>query len=190
MSQIFPIFIFQVYFSDLYLHACKTLKPGFFWYAVDTNLFRLGSTNPKKKFQTLVLFFRIIFFKNVQIFLNKPFCFFSKVFKFKGPVPRNDKQIPSPSVLIPLSWKMRNWLNRIRKILRKILRFLFFELSWKIHHKLGWWRYKNDQKMTITRKMKIGKIWYMVFFFLFSRFRIFHVNFINFEKKNDFDVTW
>ena len=28
----------------------KTLKPGLFWYAVDTNLFRLESTNPKKKF--------------------------------------------------------------------------------------------------------------------------------------------
>ena len=23
--------------------------PGFFWYAVDTNLFRLGSLNPEKK---------------------------------------------------------------------------------------------------------------------------------------------
>ena len=51
--QIFPIFIFQVYFSDFYLHACKTLKPGFFWYAVDTNLFRLGSTNTKKNSQTI-----------------------------------------------------------------------------------------------------------------------------------------
>ena len=127
--------------------------------------------------------------------MNKPFCFFSKVFKFKDPVPRNDKQIPPPSVLIPLSWKMRNWLNRIRKILRKILRFLFFELSWKIHHKLGWWRYKNDQKMTTTRKIKIGKIWNIFFFFRFSRFRIFHVNFINFEKKmilmlHDNTVAW
>ena len=26
---------------------------GFFWYAVDTNLFRLGSINPKKNSQTL-----------------------------------------------------------------------------------------------------------------------------------------
>ena len=26
---------------------------GFFWYAVDTNLFRLGSTNPKNNSQTL-----------------------------------------------------------------------------------------------------------------------------------------
>ena len=34
----------------LYTYACKTLKPGFFWYVVDTNLFRLGSINPKKKY--------------------------------------------------------------------------------------------------------------------------------------------
>ena len=30
----------------------KTETCFFFWYAVDTNLFRLGSTNPKKNFQT------------------------------------------------------------------------------------------------------------------------------------------
>ena len=45
-----PIFIFQVYFSDFYLHACKTLKPGLFWYAVEREPVRLESTNPKKKF--------------------------------------------------------------------------------------------------------------------------------------------
>ena len=38
---------------NLFFSACKILKPGFFWYAVDTNLFRLGSTNPKKNSQTL-----------------------------------------------------------------------------------------------------------------------------------------
>ena len=35
------------------LYACihiRTLKPGLAKYAVDANLFRLGSTNPKKKF--------------------------------------------------------------------------------------------------------------------------------------------
>ena len=37
----------------LHTYARKTLKPSFFWYAVDTNLFRLGSTNPKKKSQIL-----------------------------------------------------------------------------------------------------------------------------------------
>ena len=35
---------------NLFFYACKTMKPGLFWYAVDINLFRLESTNPKKKF--------------------------------------------------------------------------------------------------------------------------------------------
>ena len=47
----FEKFLFQS--VNLFFYAFKTLKPGFFWYAVDTNLFRLGSTNPKKKSQTL-----------------------------------------------------------------------------------------------------------------------------------------
>ena len=33
-----------------FFYVCKTLQPGLYWYAVDTNLFRLESTNPKKKF--------------------------------------------------------------------------------------------------------------------------------------------
>ena len=33
----------------LHSHACKKLKPVMAKYAVDANLFRLGSTNPKKK---------------------------------------------------------------------------------------------------------------------------------------------
>ena len=51
-------------------------------------------------------------------------------------------------------------------------RFLFFELSWKTHRKLG---YKNDQKWPWLKKYKseISKIW---FFFRFSTFCIFHVN--------------
>ena len=44
----FVICLFQS--VNLFFYACKTLKPGLFWYAVDTNLFRLESTNPKKKF--------------------------------------------------------------------------------------------------------------------------------------------
>ena len=35
---------------QLKLNSTKTLKPGFAKYDVDANLFRLGSTNPKKKF--------------------------------------------------------------------------------------------------------------------------------------------
>ena len=130
-----------------------------------------------------------------KYFITNLFVSFQKCSNLKALSQGTTSRPPPLSGLIPLSWKMRNWLNRIRKILRKILRFLFFELSWKIHHKLGWWRYKNDQKMTTTRKIKIGKIWNIFFFFRFSRFRIFHVNFINFEKKmilmlHDNTVAW
>ena len=38
-------------------NSTKTLKPGFAKYAVDANLFRLGSTNPKKNYQPLDAFF-------------------------------------------------------------------------------------------------------------------------------------
>ena len=76
------------------------------------NLFRLGSTDPKKKNSRPRFFFSIFFFQKCSNIFEQTFFFFSKVFKFKGPVPRNDKQIPPPSVLIPLSWKMRNVLKQ------------------------------------------------------------------------------
>ena len=44
---------------------------------------------------------------------------------------------PPLSVLIPLSGKMRDVLNRLRKIMKF---FSDFHLSWKINRKLGWWR--------------------------------------------------
>ena len=34
---------------NLFFYACKTLKPGLFWYAVEREPVRLESTNPKKK---------------------------------------------------------------------------------------------------------------------------------------------
>ena len=38
----------------LSMHSYRTLKPGFSsMLLIDTNLFQLGSTNPKKKSQTL-----------------------------------------------------------------------------------------------------------------------------------------
>ena len=40
-----------------------------------------------------------------------------------------------------------------------------------------------DPEMTITQKIKIRKISNLIFF-LFSRFRIFHVNLNSLEKKN------
>ena len=58
-------------------YACKTLKSGFFWYAFDTNLFRLGSTNPKKKIprpgRPVPPPRHFFFVKNVLTFLNKIF---------------------------------------------------------------------------------------------------------------------
>ena len=38
-----------------------------------------------------------------------------------------------------------------------------FQVIVKIHRNLRWWRHKNDTKMTITRKIKIGKIWKLIF---------------------------
>ena len=40
----------------MHTHAYKTLKPGLAKYAVDANLLRLGSTNPKKNIQPLVIY--------------------------------------------------------------------------------------------------------------------------------------
>ena len=37
---------------NLFFNACKTLKPGLFWYAVELEPVRLESTNPKKNSQT------------------------------------------------------------------------------------------------------------------------------------------
>ena len=38
---------------NIFFYACKTLKPGLFWYAVEREPVRLESTNPKKNSQTL-----------------------------------------------------------------------------------------------------------------------------------------
>ena len=48
--------------DDVIKNACKTLKSSFFWFAVDTNLFRLWPTNPKKNSETLGAFFFLTFF--------------------------------------------------------------------------------------------------------------------------------
>ena len=51
LSENFRQFVKCLFKSvNLFFYACKTLEPAFFWYAADTNLFRLGSVNPKKKF--------------------------------------------------------------------------------------------------------------------------------------------
>ena len=44
---------FDFNICNMHTHACKTLKPGLVKYAVDANLFRLRSTNPKTNSQPL-----------------------------------------------------------------------------------------------------------------------------------------
>ena len=49
------------------------------------------------------------------------------------PVTIKDMQTPPPSSeIVETLWKIRNVLNRTEKIIKKILRFLFFNLSSKI----------------------------------------------------------
>ena len=45
------------------------------------------------------------------------------------------------------------------KIIKKFSDFYFSSY----HRKLGWYFHKNDTKMTITRKIKIGENWNLVF---------------------------
>ena len=93
------------------------------------------------------------------------------IFRNFGYLPITDMQTPlPPSLLISLLWIMGSKLYGMGKIMKKFS-YLYFS---SYHRKLGWWRHKNDTKMTISRKMKIRKIWKLVFF-LFSRFPIFHI---------------
>ena len=66
---------------------------------------------------------------------------------------------PPPSVVVETLWKVRSVLNRTGNIIKKFSDF-YFSIY---HRKLGWFFHKNDTKMTITRKIKIGKIWNFVF---------------------------
>ena len=65
---------------------------------------------------------------------------------------------------------------------KSIFRLLFFELSWKFIEKWGDLR----TKMTITRKMKIGKIWNLIFH-VNLKICIFHVNLNTFENKKNWN---
>ena len=51
---------------------------------------------------------------------------------------------PYPSSLIRFLWMIWNMLNRMKNEIIFYSDFYFFELSWKIHRKLGWWCHKND----------------------------------------------
>ena len=69
-------------------------------------------------------FFRFFFLQKCSNIFEQTFFFFSKVFKFKGPVPRNDKQIP-PLSFDPTFMKDGQCAESNEK---SIFRFLFFEL--------------------------------------------------------------
>ena len=56
-------------------------------------------------------------------------------------------------------WMVRSVLNRAGKIIKKFSDFYFSSY----HRKLGWFFQKNDTKMAITQKIKIGKIWKLIF---------------------------
>ena len=98
-----------------------------------------------------------------------------------GLVTIKDIQTHPPSEVVEILLMMRNVLNRMGKIIKKILRFLFFELSRKIHRKLRWWRHKNDH----NSKINIGKISNLIFLL----FQPIAVN-LTIWKKMYFDVAW
>ena len=71
----------------LHTYACKTLNPGFFWYAVYTNLFRLRSKNPWKKFPDPGYFLvGDEAWKKSNFFSSKVFNFFFKSVFFTSPI--------------------------------------------------------------------------------------------------------
>ena len=102
--------------------CCKTLNPGFFWYAVDTDLIRLGFTNPKKKFPASGIF-SIFFF----ICLN----FFQQTFFFQKCSNLKTLSQGMTSRHHPLSFDLTFMKDaeQNEKNDTKILRFLFFKLS-------------------------------------------------------------
>ena len=95
----------------------------------------------------------------------------------RGSVPTKDMQTRTPSVLIPFSWKMYNLMKQMKTKISDFFNFLFFEISWKFIENLQFLKQKW-RKITTTRKIKI---WKYLFFSLFRRFRIFHVNLTTFE---------
>ena len=85
---------------------------------------------------------KCIFWKHVRTFLQ---FFFVKIKKY-WVFPSQRNADPPPSVLVWFLWMMGSVLNRMRIIIKKFSVYLFFELSWKIHQKLAWWRHKMTKK--------------------------------------------
>ena len=75
----------------------------------------------------IILFLTIKFIKHID-------------YKYIGPVPTNDKQTPPLSIDPTFMEDAQEGETKGKTIFRS----LFFELSWKIHRKLGCWRPKND----------------------------------------------
>ena len=75
-----------------------------------------------------------------------------------GPVPRKDMATPPPSVLLPFSWKIRNVLNWMKNQCFDFSNFYFssYRENWTF-------LVQKWPKLSITRKVKIGKIWIMIF---------------------------
>ena len=105
----------------VHTHACKTMQT-FAKYSVDANLFRLGSTNLKKKYPCLGWKKNIYFFfqKCFNIWRKKnPFFFLPKVFKS--------------------TWRIRNRLNWKKDHISDF----FFELWSFLYHNFRWILYYN-----------------------------------------------
>ena len=69
---------------------------------------------------------------------------------------------PAPSVLIRFLWMMRSALNRIKNGTQFFPIFIF-RVTVKTSSKIRVTTSQNDQKVTITRKIKIGKFWNLIF---------------------------
>ena len=148
----------------LHTYACKTLKPGLAKYAGYADLFRIGSTEPKKIFPDLICCLvgsegpkkKCTFFEKCSNIFEQ--IFFSKVLKF--------------------TWKMRNRLNQKENKISGFLFYVFRSFLWCDHSNF-WWIF-------ITQKIKIGKICNFIFIFI-QPIPDISCKFEHFWKKNLFD---
>ena len=106
-------------------------------YAVDANLFRLGSTNPKKNIQAVDAFWLgaksptkkklNFFFRNVSIFEQINFLALSQLMIYRSP----------PLSFDPVLWMMRNVLNGMKNLFSNFFYFYFSSYREKIIEKWG-----------------------------------------------------
>ena len=86
------------------MHAKHWMKHGFFWYDVDTNLFRLWSTNPKKIADPGSFFSNFFFSKMFEYFWTIIFSqfFFFKSVQIKRPCSKERQVNPTPFSFDPI----------------------------------------------------------------------------------------